>query len=215
MMWFPQKLLSFYANYFPCNKSEYYLLCCRWLMIRLLSSGQFALPIKHITTDGKLSKHAGDPLAELGGTNDVHAIAHANDSVEIVELKCSVDISISFASNYRDFLGSCLFFEFFALIDVLQMKPNVICRTIEQHPHGLLGAPYDFILIVHLNTLFFTFYLENQELSCTVSYLEFLRHKRLNQFFDNYTCRKVILLYSHLVVIELAWCAVTYLFNFY
>ena len=100
-------------------------------MIRLLSSGQFALPIKHITTDGKLSKHAGDPLAELGGKNDVHAIAHANDSVEIVELKCSIDISISFASNYRDFLGSCLFFEFFALIDVLQMKPNVICRTID------------------------------------------------------------------------------------
>ena len=34
-------------------------------------------------------------------------IAHADNSIKVVELKRTVDIPVTFTSNYRDFLGCC------------------------------------------------------------------------------------------------------------
>lgn len=35
-------------------------------------------------------------------------ITYADDGIKVVELKCAIDISVPFTSNYRNFLGSCL-----------------------------------------------------------------------------------------------------------
>ena len=114
-------------------------------------------------------------------------MAKSLEEIEIYRIIAASKHMIPFLSNCFHFGNSCLFFEFFALIDVLQMKPNVICRTIKQHPHSLLSAPYGIILIVHLTPLFLTFNLGNQELSCTASNFELLWHKRLNLFIGSNT----------------------------
>ena len=71
------------------------------------------------------------PLAELGGTDGVHSIANADDGIKVIKLKCAIDISITFASNYREILESSLFFQFSALIDILQMETNIVHGTVE------------------------------------------------------------------------------------
>ena len=40
--------------------------------------------------------------------------------------------------------------------------------NIKQYAHSFLGTPNSLILVINLNTLFLTFYLEYQELSCAI-----------------------------------------------
>ena len=76
-----------------------------------------------------------------------------------------VDIPVTFSSNYRNFLGSCLLFQLIRIIDVLQMHTYIIRGTVEQHTHRFLGTPHRFVLIEHLYPLFLSFYLKDKELS--------------------------------------------------
>ena len=66
--------------------------------------------VEHIATNGILSQYARSPLTELSGTDRVDTIAYADNGIEIVELKRTIDIPVALASNYRNFLGSCLLF---------------------------------------------------------------------------------------------------------
>ena len=67
-------------------------------------------PVQHIATNSIFSQNACSPLAELSSPNAIDAITHTDNRVEIIELECTIDIPVSLASNYRNFLGSCLLF---------------------------------------------------------------------------------------------------------
>ena len=72
-----------------------------------------------------------------------------------------IHLSGTFLANYRDFLGSYFFFQFSTIINIFQMKSDVICRAIKQHTHSFLGTPNRLILIIDLSTLFLFFYLKD------------------------------------------------------
>ncbi len=120
-----------------------------------------SLLIQNISTYSKLSQYARCPLTELSCTDAVHTITYTNNSIEIVKMKRAVYLSGSFLANYRDFLGSCFFFQFSTIINISQMKTDVICRAIKQHTHSFLGTPNCLILIIDLNTLFLSFNLKD------------------------------------------------------
>ena len=48
--------------------------------------------------------------------------------------------------------------------------------TVEKHPHRFLGTPDCLVLIKHFYALFLSLYLEDQELSCTISYFSSFCH---------------------------------------
>jgi len=135
-----------------------------------------ALLVKHISTYGILAQNTCSPLPELSSTEAVHAVTNCDDGIETIEKEVTTDIPISFATNYRDFLGSCLLLEFITIIDVLQMQTNIVRRAVEQRRHCLLRCPDVFILVIYLHALFLPFRLENQELRRAVSYLSLLCH---------------------------------------
>ena len=56
------------------------------------------------------------------------------------------------------------------------MQSDIVCQTFEKHPHCLLGTPHRFILVVNLDTLLLPFNLEDQKLSCTISYFSAFSH---------------------------------------
>ena len=48
--------------------------------------------------------------------------------------------------------------------------------TVEKHPHRFLGTPNCLVFIKHFYTLFLSLNLEDQELSCTISYFSSFCH---------------------------------------
>ena len=56
------------------------------------------------------------------------------------------------------------------------MHTYIVRGTIEQHTHCLLGTPHSFVLIVHLDALFLSLYLKDEELCRAISYFSTLCH---------------------------------------
>ena len=75
------------------------------------------------------------------------------------------------------------------------MQPDVVCRTVEQHPHRLLRTPHSLVLVVHFNALFLPLYLKDEELRRTVFYFSTLCHI-LNKGFVPFSILFDVLLYQ-------------------
>ena len=105
--------------------------CSRWL--RTLS----ALGRRGRRCAGRDVTHlslgiACGPLSKLSSPNGVHTITNADNRIEVIELKRAIDVPVTLTSNYRNFLGSCLLFEFIRIIDVLQMH-TAFCSVLQVH----------------------------------------------------------------------------------
>ena len=151
----------------------------RWYQSALFS-------IQHIATNCIFSQYTCGPLAELSSTNRIHTITNTDNRIEVIKLERAIYISVTFTSSYRNFLGSCLFFQFARIIDVLQMNTYIVRGTVEQHTHHLLGTPHRFILIVHLYALFLPLNLKDQELSRTVPYFSAFCHISFEKLINNF-----------------------------
>ena len=66
-----------------------------------------------------MTKHICGPLAELSSPNAIDTITNTDYSVKVIELKSTIYIPVALTSNYRNFLGSCLLFQFICIIDIL------------------------------------------------------------------------------------------------
>ena len=115
-----------------------------------------ALPVKHIATYGIVSQHAGCPLSELCGTNAVHAVAYADDGIEVVKHCLALYLSVSFGSNYFHFGNSSFFSEFALFINIFEVFANSWYIHIKKDTHCFLSTPHGLILIIHLNALLLT-----------------------------------------------------------
>ena len=73
-----------------------------------MSSLSKSLSVQHVPLDGKLLEHLRGPLAKLRRPFGVHAIAHGDDGVEVVEIDVPRDLPFAFGLNYSEFPNSWL-----------------------------------------------------------------------------------------------------------
>ena len=119
---------------------------------------------------------------KLSCTDRVHAVSYADDGIKIIEFG---QIVLPIRSSCRDFLGNWIFYQFSTGKAVFQMQPDVVCRTVEQHPHRLLRTPHSLVLVVHFNALFLPLYLKDEELRRAVSNFSTFYHILFVHFYNS------------------------------
>lgn|GEM_PF-5246381 len=108
-----------------------------------------ALAVEDVSLDREVPQNASSPLAELGGTDRVDAIANGNDGVEIVVLDFPGHLPRTFGLNCSEFPKSCLLADFTLLEDVLQVFVDGRNSDLKEPGHQLLGEPDGLLLVAH------------------------------------------------------------------
>jgi len=80
----------------------------------------------------------------------IYTVTYGNCGFKGIACDFSGNRSSSLDLNYREFLGSCRFVEFFFLIYVFKMKRDVVSRASKKFRHSFLRHPDIFIGIQHL-----------------------------------------------------------------
>jgi len=74
-----------------------------WAAIRVLQP----FIIHHEALDQVLLQDRAGPAAELHATGRTHAVAHGQDSVQVVEREGALHLTGALGLNYQGFLDSC------------------------------------------------------------------------------------------------------------
>lgn len=100
-----------------------------------------AVGIQHKTLAHKLAELAGGPNAELRAADAVHAVAHGSNHVQVVEFHLALDSPGALLANCQVFLDSSNLLELRALINIINVKADVLLAGLEEVRHHLLGHP--------------------------------------------------------------------------
>lgn len=83
-------------------------------------------------------QHTRGPLAELGGAHRVDAVAHRDDSVEVVVVDAACHLAWALGSNYPEFPDSCLTLQLTGGEDVPEVLADGAYVDVEQLGHQAL-----------------------------------------------------------------------------
>ena len=87
------------------------------------------------------------PLSELGRTDRVNTVSHADNGIKVIKLHHTFDVSIAFRLNYFHFGNSCLFPQFTIRKDIHKMFVDGRNSDVKQYCHRFLGSPNSLVLI--------------------------------------------------------------------